>query len=130
MTVCFLEDSSKSSNEAHLDARVVGQPVGDLDAFVGGVVIHHRMPLVGVGVRSALEDLEEFLVPMAVLADGATRSMTKTRDVSRQRLFGLSRLQSRGTGIDCDMIASRSGRSVAAGPCECGVGFSGIRWTT
>jgi hypothetical protein len=97
MTVCFLEDSSKSSNEAHMDARVVGQPLGDLDAFVGGVVIHHRMPLlVGVGARSALEDLEEFLVPMAVLADGATRSMTK-QGMSRGRDYSAYR--------DCNLAA-------------------------
>ena len=84
-------------------------------------------------------------MPMAVLADGATRSMTKTRagrtahpapldelplGCLEAEIISLSRLQRRGTGIDCDMIVSRTGRSVAVGPFECGVGFSGIRWTT
>ncbi len=53
-----------------LDAGVSGEPVADLDAFVGGVVVHHQVQLlVRVGAGEVFEESQEFLVAVAALAD-------------------------------------------------------------
>jgi hypothetical protein len=53
----------------HVDAGVGGQPVADLDALVGGVVVHHQVQLlVGVGAGDLLEEREELLVAVPRLA--------------------------------------------------------------
>jgi hypothetical protein len=42
---------------------MAGEPVADLDAFVGGLVIHHQVQLpVGVGAGNVFEESQKFLV--------------------------------------------------------------------
>ena len=53
-----------------VDAGVFSQPVADLDAFVGGVVVHHQVQLlVGVGAGDVFEESQKLLMAVAVLAD-------------------------------------------------------------
>ena len=52
-----------------VDAGVGGKPFSDLDAFVGGVVVHGQVQLtVGVGPGEVLQEGRELLVPVPVLA--------------------------------------------------------------
>ena len=60
----------RGRGEMDVDARVGGEPVADLDALVGGVVVHHQVQsLVGVGAGNVFEESQEFLMAVAVLAD-------------------------------------------------------------
>ena len=57
-----------------VDAGVRCQPVADLDPLVGGVFVHHQVQLnpvatVGVGTGDMLEEGQELLVTVPVLAD-------------------------------------------------------------
>jgi hypothetical protein len=57
------------SGEVDLDPRLRGQPGAELDALVGGVVVHHQVQLaLGIGPGHMLEEREELLVAVPVLA--------------------------------------------------------------
>jgi hypothetical protein len=50
---------------------VVGQPVADLNPFVGGVVVHHQVQLsLGVGAGYLLEEAQELVRPVPGLVGG------------------------------------------------------------
>ena len=54
----------------HVDAWVFDQPATDLNTFVCGIVVHHQMQfLIGVGAGHVLEEPQELLMAVAVLAD-------------------------------------------------------------
>jgi len=54
----------------HMDAWVFGQPGAHFDALVGGVVVHHQVQLLGgIGQRDVLEEAQELLMAVTVLAD-------------------------------------------------------------
>ena len=59
----------------HVDPRVGGEPVADLDALVGGLVVHHQVQLaVGVGTGDLAQEPQELLVAVAGLAAGGDRA--------------------------------------------------------
>src|SRR5690242_4394942 len=72
--------------EVNLDPRVRRQPGADLDALVRGVVVHHEMQLdVGVGPGYVLEEGEELLVTVPLLAQSGNRP---GRDLQRREQRG------------------------------------------
>jgi hypothetical protein len=58
-----VEPRGRGRGEMRAHPRVGGQPLADLDALVGGVVVHHQVQLAaGVGPGDLLEEAQEFLV--------------------------------------------------------------------
>lgn len=65
-----------------LDPRVLCEPVADLDALVGGVVVHHQVQFgFGVGAGDLFEEREELLVPVPGFAG---RGDLPGRDLQRR----------------------------------------------
>jgi len=53
-----------------VDPRVLGEPVADLDAPVGGGGVHHQVQLaVGVGAGDVAQEPQELLVAVPQLAE-------------------------------------------------------------